>query len=86
MATSENIETQRFIKNLTGKTKFVISKNSRALGISRQTHQNKLDNLRKEKIINSFTININPNIHPVGLKYVMIKIKTNPRKHALSEV
>jgi DNA-binding Lrp family transcriptional regulator len=83
MATSENIESQLFIKNLTGKTKFVISKNSRALGISRQTHQNKLDNLRKEKIINSFTININPNIHPVGLKYVMIKIKTNPKEPEL---
>ncbi|MBY9021578.1 MAG: Lrp/AsnC ligand binding domain-containing protein [Candidatus Lokiarchaeota archaeon] len=83
MATSENIETQLFIKNLTGKTKFVISKNSRALGISRQTYQNKLDNLRKEKIINSFTININPIIHPVGLKYVMIEIKTNPKEPEL---
>jgi DNA-binding Lrp family transcriptional regulator len=74
---------QQFIKNLTGKTKFVISKNSRALRISRQTYQSKLDYMRKEKIINSFTININPNIHPIGLKYVMIEIKTNPKEPEL---
>ncbi|MFW9820659.1 MAG: hypothetical protein ACFFE5_13700, partial [Candidatus Thorarchaeota archaeon] len=46
----------------------------------RQTYQNKLDNLRDQKIIKNFTININPNILPNNLKYVMIEIKTNPKE------
>ncbi|MFX0076562.1 MAG: Lrp/AsnC ligand binding domain-containing protein [Candidatus Hermodarchaeota archaeon] len=77
------IEAQRFIKNLTAKTKFVISKNSRALGLSRQTYQNKLDNLRKKNLITNFTINIDPNIRPDHLKYVMVEIKTNPKEPEL---
>jgi len=78
-------EAQQFIKNLSGKTKFVISKNSRALGLSRQTYQNKLDNLRNKKIITNFTINIDPNIQPNNLKYIMIEIKTNPKEPELVE-
>ena len=73
-------EAQRIIKNLSGKTKFNVSKNSRALGLSRQTYQNKLDNLREQKMITNFTININPNIRPNTLKFVMLEIKTNPKE------
>jgi len=77
------LEIQRFIKNLSGKTKFIVSKNSRAIGLSRQTYQNKLDDLRDQKIITNFTININPNIQPNNLKYVMLEIKTNPKEPEL---
>ena len=77
------IEVQKFIKNLSGKTKFIISKNSRAIGLSRQTYQNKLDSLRDQKIITNFTININPNIQSNNLKYVMFEIKTNPKEPKL---
>ncbi|MFX1419726.1 MAG: Lrp/AsnC ligand binding domain-containing protein [Promethearchaeota archaeon] len=79
----DQIEVQRFIKNLSGKTKFIISKNSRTVGVSRQTYQNKLDGLREQKIITNFTININPNIQPNNLKYVMLEIKTNPKEPEL---
>ena len=79
----EKKEVQNFIKNLNGKTKFVISQNSRALGLSRQTYQNKLDSLREQKIITNFTININPDIRPNNLKYVMLEIKTNPKEPEL---
>ncbi|MFW9772667.1 MAG: hypothetical protein ACFFA2_05920 [Promethearchaeota archaeon] len=76
-------EIQKFIKNLNGKTKFIVSQNSHALGLSRQTYQNKLDSLREQKIITNFTININPDIHPNNLKYVMLEIKTNPKEPEL---
>ncbi|TKJ20296.1 MAG: hypothetical protein CEE43_13205 [Promethearchaeota archaeon Loki_b32] len=79
----DQAEVQRFIKNLSGKTKFIVSKNSRAIGLSRQTYQNKLDGLRDQKIITNFTININPNIRPNNLKYVMLEIKTNPKEPEL---
>ena len=79
----DRVEAQRFIKNLSGVSKFIISKNSRAIGLSRQTYQNKLDSLRERKIINSFTININPKIRPNNLKYVMLEIKTNPKEPQL---
>ena len=81
----DRTEVQKFIKNLSGKTKFIISKNSRVMGLSRQTYQNKLDSLRFQKIIANFTININPNIQPNNLKYVMIEIKTNPKEPELVE-
>lgn len=82
---NNNEEVQKFIKNLSGKTKFIISKNSRKLGLSRQTYQNKLDELREKKIITNFTININPNIRPHNLKYVLVEIKTNPKEPDLVE-
>ena len=86
MQNSKNVvEAHLCIKNLTGKTKFVISKNSRSLGLSRQTYQNKLDILRSQKIITNFTININPNIRPNNLKYVLLEIKTNPNEPKLVE-
>ncbi|MFX0023622.1 MAG: Lrp/AsnC ligand binding domain-containing protein [Candidatus Hermodarchaeota archaeon] len=76
----DELKAQCFIKNLSGKTKFIISRNAREIGLSRQTYQNKLDILRDQKIIKNFTININPNILPNNLKYVMIEIKTNPKE------
>jgi Lrp/AsnC family leucine-responsive transcriptional regulator len=79
----EQVEAHRFINNLTGKSKFRVSKNSLKLGLSRQTYQNKLDLLREKKIIANFTININPDIQPNNLKYVMIEIKTNPKEPKL---
>ncbi len=79
----DQLEAQRFIKNLSGKTKFIISRNSRAIGLSRQTYQNKLDRLRDQQIITNFTININPSLHPNNLKYVMLEIKTNPQEPEL---
>ncbi|KKN03067.1 hypothetical protein LCGC14_1111400 [marine sediment metagenome] len=78
-------ETQRFIKYMNGKTKFTLSKISDEIGFSRQTFHNKLDNLRDRKIITNFTININPNIHPINLKYVILEIKTNPKEPELVE-
>jgi DNA-binding Lrp family transcriptional regulator len=80
---NDKIECQRFIKNLSGKKKFIVSKYSHALGLSRQTYQYKLDRLREQKIITNFTININPNILPNNLKYVMLEIKTNPKEPEL---
>ncbi|MFX1379066.1 MAG: Lrp/AsnC ligand binding domain-containing protein [Promethearchaeota archaeon] len=80
---NDEYEVQQFIKNLSGKTKFIISKNSGAIGLSRQTYQNKLDGLRDQKIITNFTININPNIQPNNLKFVMLEIKTNPKEPEL---
>jgi DNA-binding Lrp family transcriptional regulator len=80
----DRTEAQHFIKNLSGDSKFIISKNSRVIGLSRQTYQNKLDGLRDQKIITNFTININPNIQPNNLKYIMVEIKTNPKEPQLA--
>jgi len=79
----DQLEAQRYIKNLSGKTKFIISRNSRALGLTRQTYQNKLDGLRDQQIITNFTININPSIHQNNRKYVMLEVKTNPKEPEL---
>ncbi len=81
--TNNKLEAQSYIKNLSGKTKFIISRNSRAVGLTRQTYQNKLDGLRDQQIITNFTININPRIYPNNLKYVMLEIKTNPKEPEL---
>jgi len=80
---NDQVESQRFIKNLSGTTKFIVSRNSHVIGLSRQTYQNKLDGMRDQKIITNFTININPNIRPNNLKYVMLEIKTNPKEPEL---
>ncbi len=80
---NDQVDSQRFIKNLSGKTKFIVSRNSHAIGLSRQTYQNRLDAMRDQKIITNFTININPNIRPNNLKYVMLEIKTNPKEPEL---
>lgn len=73
------------IKQLNSRTKFNISKTSQFLELSRQTIQNKLNNLRNRQIIKNFTININPNIQPNNLKFVMLEIKTNPKEPKLVE-
>ena len=78
-----NIQSLDILKNLNSKSKVTASKNSRKLGLSRQTYQNKLDHLREEKIISNFTININPDIQPNNLKFVMLEIKTNPKEPEL---
>ena len=80
---NDHVESQRLIKNMSGKTKFTVSRSSRDIGLSRQTYQNKLDGMRDQKIITNFTININPNIRPNNLKYVMLEIKTNPKEPEL---
>ncbi|MHA1915629.1 MAG: Lrp/AsnC ligand binding domain-containing protein [Promethearchaeota archaeon] len=81
----DRIIAQQFIKNLSGKTKFNASKISYTMGLTRQTYQKRLKILRDRKIISNFTININPNIRPNNLKYVMIEIKTNPKEPEIVE-
>lgn len=78
-------EAQNLIKTLCGKTKLIMSENSRAIGLARQTFQSKLDNLREKKIITTFSIIINPYIRPNNLKYVILEIKTNPKEPKLVE-
>ena len=63
--------------NSTSKPNFsVIEKN---LNISRKTILRLLRQIKKYKMINNFSININPNIQP-NLKYVFLEIKTNPKE------
>ncbi|MFX1312890.1 MAG: Lrp/AsnC family transcriptional regulator [Promethearchaeota archaeon] len=76
-------ENYKIIKILNTKTKFNIKKNIEILGLSRQTFYHKFRELKAQKIISNFTININPNIHPNNLKYIMIPIKTNPTEPEL---
>ena len=45
MSDHKNAEIKQFIRNLSGKAKFMISKNSRTIGLSRQSYQNKLDTI-----------------------------------------
>jgi DNA-binding Lrp family transcriptional regulator len=72
------------LKKLNTNSKPKISDISRELGITRPTFKNRFNYLKKEKIINNFTININPNIRP-KLMYVIIEIKTNPKEPQLVE-
>ena len=74
-----------FIKSFNSKTKYAITKLTQILGLSRQTIKKRFDDLVIEKIINNFTININPNILPINLKYVLLEIKTNPNEPELLE-
>ena len=66
------------LKILNSKYKFNIQRNLQTLGITRQSFQNKFNNLKEKKIIKNFTININPNLLPTNLKFVILDIKTNP--------
>ncbi len=72
------------IKNLNSIVKPNFSHISRKLDISRQTLKNNINQLREEKIINNFTINIHPNIQP-NLKYILFEIKTNPKEPIMIE-
>ena len=74
---------QRFIKRFSGKSKFYISKNFQALGLTRQTIQNKIENLREKKVIHNITINIHPYSKPNNLKFVFLEVKTNPTEPQL---
>ncbi|MFX0142838.1 MAG: hypothetical protein ACFE9C_02075, partial [Candidatus Hodarchaeota archaeon] len=69
---------QNLVQGFCGKSKLVISKNFQAFGFTRQTIKEKINSLRKQKIIKNITININPHIRPDYLKYILLEIKTNP--------
>ncbi|MFX0071170.1 MAG: Lrp/AsnC family transcriptional regulator [Candidatus Hermodarchaeota archaeon] len=77
-------EIVKILKKLNTKSKPKISIISKELMVTRQTFRNRFDYLRKEKIINNFTININPNIRP-KLMHIIIEIKTNPKEPKLVE-
>jgi len=77
-------EILKMLKKLNTNSKPKISDISKELRITRPTFKNRFDHLKKEKIINNFTININPNIRP-KLMYVIIEVKTNPKEPQLVE-
>ncbi len=79
----EHLIAQQYIKKFNGSTKFVLSKNFQAFGLTRQTIKQKINDLKKRKIIGNITININPHIRPNFLKFVIIEIKTNPAEPKL---
>ena len=81
----EQKKVQRFIKALNTQKKIVITKQIEMLNYTRQTFYKKFENLIEQKVISNFTINIDPNIRPNNLKYVMIEIKTNPKEPELVE-
>ncbi len=78
-------EARDLLKKLNTKSKPNFKKISIELKVSRQTIENKFKVLSEEKIINNFTININPDLHPINLRYVFIEIKTNPMEPNLVE-
>ncbi len=78
----DNKIAHKIIKSFDSKSKPNITEISENLSISRQTIQNYFNKLKEQKIINNFTININPNIQP-NLEYVVMEIKTNPNEPAL---
>ncbi len=75
----------QLIRMFSGRSKFYVSKNVNALGLTRQTVHNKIKLLRKQEIIDNITINIHPYIQPDNLKYVILEIKTNPREPQILE-
>ena len=79
METSQNI-----IKNLTSRSKPNFSQISKELKITRKTLSTYFDEMKENKIIRQFTVNINPNIRP-KLNYVLMEIKTNPQEPHLVE-
>ncbi len=85
MNSNEKATALRLIKMFSGRSKFFITKNIQALGLTRQTIQNKIRVLRKQEIIEYITINIHPYIQPHNLKYVILEIKTNPREPQIVE-
>ncbi|MFX1256254.1 MAG: Lrp/AsnC ligand binding domain-containing protein [Promethearchaeota archaeon] len=72
----------KLVKNLINANKFSFSKVSQNLDISRQTLKTKITLLRDKKIINDYTIIINPNL-PLNLRYIILEIKTNPKEPEL---
>jgi DNA-binding Lrp family transcriptional regulator len=72
----------QIVRELISNTKQSFNDISESLDLSRPTLQNYLEDLRRKKVINNFTININPNIQP-NLKHVIMEIKTNPKEPEL---
>ncbi|TXT61154.1 MAG: putative HTH-type transcriptional regulator [Promethearchaeota archaeon] len=72
----------QIVRELISNTKPSFTDISESLDLSRPTLQNYLEDLRRKKVINNFTININPNIQP-NLKHVIMEIKTNPKEPEL---
>lgn len=85
MNSNDRATALRLIKMFGGNSKFYITKNIQALGLTRQTIQNKIKLLRKQEIIENITINIHPYIQPNNLKFVILEIKTNPREPQIVE-
>jgi DNA-binding Lrp family transcriptional regulator len=81
----DEYENRILIKSFNNKSKYVITKLTQILGYTRQTIKKRFDDLKIEKIISNFTININPNVLPINLKYVLLEIKTNPNEPRLLE-
>ena len=81
----DEYRTLNLIKSFNDKSKYIITKLTQVLGYTRQTIKKRFDDLKIEKIISNFTININPNILPINLKYVLLEIKTNPKEPKLLE-
>ncbi|MBY9010038.1 MAG: Lrp/AsnC family transcriptional regulator [Candidatus Lokiarchaeota archaeon] len=82
---NDEFKSSNLIKSFNTKTKYAITKLTQISGLSRQTIKKRFDDLVIEKIISNFTININPNILPSNLKYVLLEIKTNPNEPELLE-
>ena len=81
----DELKNRNLVKSFNNESKYVISKLTQILGYTRQTIKKRFDDLEIEKIISNFTININPNILPINLKYVLLEIKTNPNEPELLE-
>jgi len=81
----DEFKNRNLIKSFNNESKYVITKLTQILGYTRQTIKKRFDDLKIEKIISNFTININPNILPINLKYVLLEIKTNPNEPQLLE-
>lgn len=83
--TRDDFKNRNLIKSFNNESKYVITELTQILGYTRQTIKKRFDDLKIEKIISNFTININPNILPINLKYVLLEIKTNPNEPTLLE-
>jgi len=81
----DEIKNRNLIKSFNNDSKYVITKLSQILGYTRQTIKKRFEDLKRENIISNFTINVNPNILPINLKYVLVEIKTNPNEPQLLE-
>jgi len=81
----DEFKNRNLIKSFNNESKYIITKLTQVLGYTRQTIKNRFDDLKTEKIISNFTININPNILPINLKYVLLEVKTNPKEPELLE-
>ena len=84
-SSKDEFKNRNLIKSFNNESKYVINKLTQVLGYTRQTIKKRFDDLKIEKIISNFTININPNVLPIDLKYVLLEIKTNPKEPKLLE-